>query len=64
MLFGPERKVKVIVWNREIEITVWQTSKSVWHASGKYWDESHETKGATAGQAAKAWQVWARTKGG
>jgi hypothetical protein len=63
MPYGPERKVAVKVWKGKTVITVCQMSKSVWRASGDYMDESHETNGATAGQAIKAWQLWAHTKG-
>jgi hypothetical protein len=63
MPYGPERKVAVKVWKGKTVITVCQMSKSVWRASGDYMDESHETKSATAGQAIKAWQLWAHTKG-
>jgi hypothetical protein len=64
MLYGPEREVPVMVWNRTIKIALCQISKSAWRASGDYMGESHEARGATAGQAVEAWKAWAHTKGG
>jgi hypothetical protein len=46
----------VKVWGRDVEITVYQKSKSVWIAVGDHNGESIEVKGASEGAAAKLWR--------
>lgn len=56
-----ERTVKI--HNEDITISVYQTSKSVWVASGTYMDQSFQTKGRTSSSAVKLWIDAARYKG-
>jgi hypothetical protein len=44
-------------------ISVYQQSKTVWAATGKYMGEDHQAEGPTANSAAKRWQQWATYKG-
>jgi hypothetical protein len=54
---------QITVWNKTIEVSVTQSSKSVWIAVGEYMGERIETKDATQGSALKRWQEAARYKG-
>lgn len=58
-----ERDVKVQVWDREITITVFQRSKSVWIAVGEYHGQRIEVKRSTEGAAVKGWVDAATYKG-
>lgn len=62
-MIGAERDVKVRVWGHEIEISVYQKSKSVWIAAGSYMDQFIEVKGSSAGSATKAWASAATYRG-
>jgi hypothetical protein len=55
-----ERKLKVSVWGKPHEITLYPTSKTVWIAVGDYMGERIEVKGQTEGAAVKSWIVAAR----
>jgi len=55
-------RIPVIVWDKVIEIVVYQRSKSVWIASGDYMGEHLETKGASHSSAAAHWREAARYK--
>ena len=45
----------VVVWDRPVEITVYQKSKTVWIAVGEYLGKHHEVKQSSPGAAAKGW---------
>ena len=62
-MIGPAYKHTVAVWGRLQNIIVYQKSKTVWVATGKYMGEDHELQGPTANTAAKRWQEWATYKG-
>jgi len=51
------------VWEEQIEITVYQKSKSVWIAVGQYMGKPLETKGRSEGSAAVLWRDAARYRG-
>ncbi len=50
----------VKVWGRDVEISVYQKTKTVWIATGSYLDKHYEVKGRTETQAASAWAEAAR----
>lgn len=50
-----QMKMRVKVWNDDVEIDVYQKSKSVWVAVGEYLGKHHEVKSSSAGSAAKLW---------
>ena len=54
---------RVAVCGRLQNIIVYQKSKTVWVAAGKYMGEDHQSQGPTANTAAKRWQEWATYKG-
>ena len=53
----------VSVWGQEIEIHVYQKSKTVWVATGTYMGEHLEVKGSSRGSALKGWIAAARYRG-
>lgn len=53
----------VKIWERPHEVTVYQSSKSVWIAVGEYMGERIEAKGRTETQALSAWREAARYRG-
>ena len=53
----------VKVWGRDIEITVYQKSKTVWIAVGEYMGQRFEVKGRSANSAANLWRDAATYKG-
>lgn len=57
-------QTKVSVWGKNIEISVYAKSKSVWIAIGEYMGETIEVKRGTQGAAVKGWVDAARYKGG
>lgn len=59
-----ERDVKVEVWGRQVTISIYQRSKSVWIATGTYLDQTIEVKRPTSGAAVKGWVDAAKYKGG
>lgn len=62
-MIGAGRDVKVRVWDQQIEISVYQKSKSVWMASGTYLGQHIEVKGASAGSATRLWVSTATYRG-
>jgi hypothetical protein len=62
-VIGPEYERSVAVWGRLQNIIVYQKSKTVWVATGKYMGEDHQSQGSAANTAAKRWQQWATYKG-
>ena len=62
-VIGPAYERSVAVWGRLQNIIVYQKSKTVWVATGKYMGEDHQAEGPTANSAAKRWQQWATYKG-
>jgi len=66
-MIGPSYERTVAVRGRLQDIIVYQISKSVWVATGKYMGEDHredhQAEGPTANSAAKRWQQWATYKG-
>ncbi len=61
-MIGPVYERNVAVWGRLQKISVYQKSKTVWVAAGKYMGEDHQSEGPTANTAAKRWQQWATYK--
>jgi len=61
-MIGPVYERTVAAWGRLQNIIVYQKSKAVWVASGKYMEEDHQSEGPTANAAAKRWQEWATYK--
>jgi hypothetical protein len=59
----PAYERSVAVWGRLQNIIVYQKSKTVWVATGKYMGEDHQSQGPSANTAAKRWQQWATYKG-
>ena len=57
-----ERTVRV--WSEDVEVSVYQKSKSVWVAVGTYMGHHIETKGRSANSALSLWRDAARCKGG
>lgn len=53
-------KMRVTVWNDNVEIDVDQKSKTVWIATGEYNGKRHTVKGPSASSAAKGWADAAR----
>lgn len=53
----------VRVWNVDVEVNVYQKSKSVWIAVGTYLGQSIEVKGRSASSALALWRDTARYKG-
>ena len=49
----------VKVWGKDIEIKVYQKSKSVWIAVGSHNGEQIDVKGSSEGAAAKLWRATA-----
>ncbi len=62
-MIGPAYEHTVAVWGRLQNIIIYQKSKTVWVATGKYMEEDHQSEGPTASSAAKRWQQWATNKG-
>jgi hypothetical protein len=62
-MIGPAYERSVAVRGRLQNIIVYQKSKAVWVATGKYKGEDHQSEGPTANTAAKRWQEWATYKG-
>jgi len=60
---GPAYERGVAVGGRLQNIIVYQKTKAVWVATGKYMDDDHQAEGQTANAAAKRWQQWATYKG-
>jgi len=56
-----ERMVQV--WNEDVEVSVYQKSKSVWVAVGTYLGHHIEVKGRSASSALALWRDAARYKG-
>lgn len=57
-------KKTVKVWNDEVEVSINQTSKSVWVASGTYMGRLIQVKDRNANSAVALWQDAARYRGG
>ena len=53
----------VIVWGKEVRITVERRSKSVWIATGDYMGTTIQVKAATEGAAIKRWRETAEYQG-
>jgi hypothetical protein len=53
-MIGPAYERTVAVSGRLQNIIVYQKSKTVWVATGKYMGEDHESQGSTANTAANA----------
>ena len=53
----------VIVWGKEVRITVERSSKSVWIATGDYMGKPIRVKDATEGAAIKRWREAAEYRG-
>lgn len=53
----------VIVWGKEIRITVERRSKSVWIAAGDYLGKPIEVRDATEGAAINRWREAAEYQG-
>ncbi len=53
----------VNVWEQQIEITVYQRSKSVWIAVGQYMGKTIEVQGRSEGSATGLWRDAARYRG-
>jgi len=62
-MIGPAYERIVAVRGRLQDIIVYQKSKTVWVATGKYMGENHQLQGSTANTAVKRWQQWATYKG-
>lgn len=58
---GGEHSVEV--WGQRYPVSVYQESKSVWHAVGDYMGQTIRTKDRSAGTALKRWREAARYKG-
>jgi len=58
----PRSRRTVAVSGRLQNIIVYQKSKTVWVATGKYMGEDHQSQGPTANTAVKRWQEWATYK--
>src|SRR5260370_37800020 len=56
-------KMRVKVWDKSCEITVYQKSKTVWIAVGDYMGQSIEVKGRSSSSAASLWRETARYRG-
>lgn len=56
-----QRTVKV--WSEDVEVTVEQSSKSVWIAGGTYMGQYFTVKGRSANSATGLWRDAARYKG-
>jgi hypothetical protein len=54
---------KVTVWGKPYVVLVYQSSKSVWEASGEYMGEPITVKDRTEGTALKRWIEAARYRG-
>jgi hypothetical protein len=57
------RQHTVYVWEKPQVISVYQKSKTVWIASGKYMGELKQVKDRSESSAIKRWREWARYKG-
>lgn len=57
-------KHTVKVWNEEIEVHVYQKSKTVWIATGTYMDHHIEVSRRSASAALSAWRDAAKYRGG
>jgi hypothetical protein len=55
--------MRVKVWDKSCEITVYQKSKTVWIAVGDYMGAQIETKGSSQSSAAAHWKDAARYRG-
>ncbi len=58
------RQRSVKVWGQDVPVEVFQRSKSVWVAVGRYMNQHIETKDRTPGAAMKRWAEAARSRGG
>ena len=47
-MIGPANERTVAVWGRLQNIIVYQKSKTVWVATGKYMGEDHQAQGSNA----------------
>ena len=56
-------ELTVTVWNTQVMIDVYQSSKSIWVAVGEYHGERIEVKGKTQTQAVSSWREAARYRG-
>jgi len=54
----------VNVWGKQYQVSVHQSSKTVWIAVGYYMNARVEAKGRSATSALSAWQEAARYRGG
>jgi hypothetical protein len=54
----------VVVWGKEVEVSLHQSSKTVWNATGYYMDKRIDVKARSASQALAHWQEAARYRGG
>jgi hypothetical protein len=61
-MIGRVYERSVAVWGRLQNIIVYQKSKTVWVAAGKYMGEDHQAQGPNANTAAQGWQQWATYK--
>lgn len=50
----------VLVWNEDVEVNVYQKSKSVWVANGTYLGDHIEVKGRSVNSALALWRDAAR----
>jgi hypothetical protein len=55
--------MKVRVWNEEVEVDVYQKSKTVWVAVGTYMGKTIEVKGRSGSSALALWRDAARYRG-
>lgn len=53
----------ITVWGREVEVEVYQRSKSVWIAVGSYLGGQLETKSSSSGSALRLWADAAKYRG-
>ncbi|MBA5802123.1 hypothetical protein [Rhizobium changzhiense] len=53
----------VRVWDKEVSVSLHQSSKTVWHATGYYMEKRIDTKGRTWSQALSLWAKAANYRG-
>lgn len=63
-MIGSRHVIRVIVWGDPVDVDVYRRSKTVWIARGEFKGRYHETKGASATQAAGLWREAARYHSG
>ncbi len=61
-MIGPAYERTVAVCGRLQTVTIYQKSKTVWVATGKYMGKDHQAQGSNANTAAKRWQQWVTYK--